>query len=199
MMAADLVEAAGIKNARRIIADFAAGGFVKSYAKSIETIDERGVGTVVLGPKIPSTLWKRIVQTGQDRDVWSTGTVHLAGSAIITAITFKPNDIDELIAHHVGKSRSRRPDPQPSVELDASLPAVTADAPLTRAKEREPNPSAIPPGALLASVDEAMSALGVSRGTINNLINNGTLIRTKIGRAVRIEVASIHALAGSAR
>lgn len=201
MKAAELVEAAGIADGKRILADFAAGGFVKSYALSIETFDTNGAGTVVLGPKIPRAMWKRIVQAGRGSDVWSSGTVHLAGSAIITGITFKPDSIDWLIAHHAGVAQSRRRK-RKAVAAPVAPPVpngaeVTADLRPELPRRRQADSSAIPSGALLASVDQAMRALGLSRGTISNLLKRGTLVRVDNGlRSVSIDVASIRRFAG---
>lgn len=200
MKAAQLVEAAGIADGKRIIADFAAGGFVKSYALSIETLDASGAGTVVLGPKVPKTMWKRIVQAGRGTDVWSSGTVHLAGAAIITGITFKPDSIAWLIAHHADAPAScGSPAEAGSNSLDEPAVAMTAAPVAPEAPQRrKPDPTAIPPGALLATIEQAMKALGLSRGTINNLLKRGTLVRKETGlRSVSIEVASIRAFAGS--
>lgn len=202
MKAAQLVEAAGIADGKRIIADFAAGGFVKSYALSIETLDMRGDSTVVLGPKIPKAMWKRIVQAGRTTDVWTSGTVHLAGAAIITGITFKPDSIDWLIAHHVGAppsvAGSRKPAPARAVAPEPTSEDV-GGVPVEVAKDHHASPPAIPPGALFASMEQTMRALNKSRGTIYNLIKRGKLVRRDTGlRSISIEVASIRAFAGSA-
>lgn len=201
MKAAHLVEAAGIADGKRIIADFAAGGFVKSYALSIETLGADGTGIVVLGPKIPKTMWNASSRQGRGSDVWSNGTVHLAGAAIITGITFKPDRIDWLIAHHAdapvsfgsaAKAASDSP-AGPAAEIRTAMPVASEPS-----QRRKPDPTAIPSGALLATIEQAMKALGLSRGTINNLLKRGTLVRKETGlRSVSIEVASIHAFAGT--
>ena len=199
MKAAQLVEAAGIADGKRIIADFAAGGFVKSYALSIETLSADGTSTVVLGPKIPRALWKRIVQVGRGGDVWSSGTVHLAGAAIITGITFKPDSIDWLIAHHTAQPIPRHltVEAAPVASTSPSRKAAEGSAPPMPSLRRRADPSAIPVGALLATIEQAMQATGLSRGTINNLIKRGTLVRRETGlRSVSIEVASIRAFVG---
>lgn len=204
MKAAQLVEDAGIADGKRIIADFAAGGFVKSYALSIETLDTHGDGTVVLGPKIPKTMWKRIVQAGRATDVWASGTVHLAGAAIITGITFKPDSIDWLIAHHTDARPPvplRRKAPPMDVAPIASEPEDEVgeiDKTDVQHKRRQADPSVIKPGAIVATIAEAQIALGYSRGTITKLINNGTLKRVESDeRAVRITTASIWAYVGA--
>jgi excisionase family DNA binding protein len=52
---------------------------------------------------------------------------------------------------------------------------------------------------LLLSIPEAANALGVSRGTIYNLFETGSLRRVKIGAATRITSESVRSLAGIAR
>lgn len=200
--AVELVEAAGIEHARRIVADFAAAGLVKSYALVIERIEPGGASAIVRGATISPELWQRIVSNDAD---WSSGTVRLAGSdlvggepaAIITGITFKPDSIDWLIDHNAGVPRVRRRQQQvgaaPSVTACSAPPTAAPDSKPEPPGRPHPNSGAIPSGALFATIDQAMKALGVSRGTINNLINNGKLARVHIGRAARIEVASIRA------
>ena len=46
------------------------------------------------------------------------------------------------------------------------------------------------------SPQQAADALGVTRQTINNLMNRGDLRRYKVGRSTRIPKADVHALVG---
>ncbi len=211
MKAVQLVEAAGIEDAQTIISEFAAAGLVKAYALVIETIDARGGSTTVRGATVPTELWQRVILDGIIADVWASGTFRLAGSeliggapaAVVTGITFHPKHIDWLISHHDGvphRRRGKRKAPATAAVVPpagvVSPASVTQPAPQ---KQRITDTSAIPSGALLASVDQAMKATGLSRGTINNLIKRGTLVRAPTGlRSVSIEVASIRALVGSA-
>lgn len=205
MKAVELVEAAGIDDARRIIADFAEAGLITSYALVTKTIDTRGAGTCVRGAIIPADLWRRVVLGGIADDVWSSGTVRLAGSdlvggdpaVVMTGITFKLDSIKWLIAHHAGtlpaRPRKRKATTPPQADEVQSVDQVAA-APRPR---RTRDPAAIPAGALTATMEQTEAALGVSRGTVYNLIDRGRLVRVKETglRSVIIEVASIRAFA----
>ena len=210
MKAAQIVEAAGIEDAQTIIADFTAAGLVKAYALAIETIDARGASTCVRGATMPVDLWQRVILDGIVADVWASGTFRLAGSelvggapaAVVTGITFNAKHIDWLIAHHEGarlsRRRKRKAPAAPVVSTEAVDEVVEANADVPPSR-RKADPAAIPPGALLATMEQAEAALGVSRGTIYNLIKRRKLVRAETGlRSVSIEVASIRAFAGLA-
>ena len=160
--AVELVEGAGIDNARRIIADFAAAGLVKSYALVIEMIDARGVSESSRGATIPAEVWGRIVRDAIADDVWTSGTVSLAGSLLIggeptakvTGITFSAKHIDWLIAHHNGVPTSRRSKRKAALPVAVSASSSTdaiEDAPLPSTTRRRPDPTAIPEGAIPVS------------------------------------------------
>ncbi|CAM3135213.1 hypothetical protein SPAN111604_05585 [Sphingomonas antarctica] len=204
MKAAELVEAAGIDNARQIIADHTAAGLVRSYALVIETIDQRGTSECTRGGAVPVELWQRVVREGVADDVWSRGTVRLPGAeliggnsaAVVTGITFSPKHIDRLIAHHVIATKAtatKQGRTLPTAPVETHDDVVPAEPQARRAAD----PSAIPAGAMLATIQQAMAALGLSRGTINKLLDEGRLVRSETGmRAVRIDVASIRTFAG---
>lgn len=208
MKTEQIVEAAGIEDAQTIIADFAAAGLVKAYALAIETIDARGKSECVRGARVPVELWQRVILESIVADVWASGTFRLAGSelvggapaAVVTGITFNAKHIDWLIAHHDGtplaprRKRKAKAAPKAAAEPVVEGDVDDADAPPAR---RKADPATIPPGALLASMEQTMRALSKSRGTIYNLIERGKLIRQETGlRGVSIEVASIRAFAG---
>lgn len=211
MKAEQIVEAAGIEDAQTIIADFAAAGLVKAYALAIETIDARGKSECVRGATVPVDLWQRVILESMVADVWASGTFRLAGSelvggapaAVVTGITFNAKHIDWLIAHHDGTHVARRSKRKAKA---APMAVAVAAEPVDETKvsiadapplQRKADPAAIPPGALLASMEQTMRALSKSRGTIYNLIERGKLTRQETGlRGVSIEVASIRAFAG---
>lgn len=65
----------------------------------------------------------------------------------------------------------------------------------------EPSPSqlgrgatGIPDGAILATVNQTMAALGLGRTKVNDLMNVRTLVRVKVGGRTMITVESIRAL-----
>jgi hypothetical protein len=187
---------------------------VKAYALAIKVIDARGVSTCVRGATMPVDLWQRVILDGIAADVWASGTFRLAGSelvggapaAVVTGITFNAKHIDWLIAHHDGAPVSRRrmrkttdapkKDAAQPIETVAEVASVAEDAVTVR---RRPDPSAIPPGALVATIKQTETALGVSRGTVYNLIDRGKLLRVEGTslRSVKIDAASVRALAGS--
>lgn len=208
MKALEMVEAASLEAGRQIIADFTAAGLVKTYALVIEMIDARGVATCVRGATIPPTLWQRIILEDAVADVWNSGTVRLDGSeliggalaVVITGITFNPKHLGKLLEHH-GQAPETAPRaaaeaPARAKAADAICKADVAAAPVAQTPQSQrQEPAAIKPGAIWATVREAMSATGLGRTKINELMNDGTLVRKKFGRATRIEVASIRALA----
>ncbi|KQN93066.1 hypothetical protein ASE95_10820 [Sphingomonas sp. Leaf231] len=197
--AIQLVEAAGISNAAQLIRDFAAAGLVKSYALVLETIEPAGRRTCVRGGAIPTGLWQRIVGDGVEDAAWIGGAVWLAGAdliggmpaAIITGIGFNDKDLQRLIEHQQGGV------PKPAAAKKASVVGVELVPELQSAEspKRQPDSSAIPNGALLATVRQVEAALGFGRTKVNELINAGRLERVKIDGGVRITVASVKALA----
>jgi len=82
MKAVEFVEAAGIADGRRLIADRAAAGLVKSYALVIETLEADGKRAQVRGVTVPTDLWLRIILEGVAEDVWTGGTVRLAAAEL---------------------------------------------------------------------------------------------------------------------
>lgn len=206
--AVELVEAAGIVHAHRLIVDFAAAGQLRSEALVIETATLEGerVETQV---EIPKGLWKRIVQEGVEADVWAGGTVSLASrdqsdtvpAVSITGIRFHVLDLHRLVRSQRGSFVEQGTEPE----------AATAPNPCERVAEsaivpdavggklrKSPDPAVIPPGALLATVKQAQAALGYGRTKINELMNAGRLERVDDVGGTRITVASIRALAGKA-
>ncbi|GHH16175.1 hypothetical protein GCM10008023_19880 [Sphingomonas glacialis] len=209
MKAAQVVEAAGIEDAQTIIADFAAAGLVKAYALAIETIDATGNSASFRGATVPVDFWQRLILDSIVADVWVSGTFRLAGSeliggapaAVVTGITFNAKHIEWLIAHHEGtpiaRRRKRKAKGAPKPAAARPVDEVVVDVADVRPLRRKADPAAIPPGALLASMEQTMQALNKSRGTIYNLIEQGKLTRKETGlRSVSIEVASIRAFAG---
>lgn len=204
--ALEFVEAAGVPEARRILADFAAAGVVKTYALSIETVEVDGKAACVRQSAVPAELWRRIISEGAVEDVWLGGTVRLkpadliggAPEVRITGMGFGEKHLQRVVDHHRGPQPKAPPPPKAaSIKAEPASVAVDPPAPAPQPVNKMPSLAAIPDGALLATVKQAQAALGFGRTKINELMNDGTLVRRDIGRAVRIEVASIQALAQS--
>jgi hypothetical protein len=81
--AAELIEAAGIPDARRLLIDSAAADLVKAYALVMETIEQRGAPKVDRGSTIPVHVMQRVMSQGVADNLWSGGTVRLPGSDLI--------------------------------------------------------------------------------------------------------------------
>lgn len=193
-----MLEAAGVPDARRLLADYAAAALVRSYALVIDTVEVEGPRAIVRGAAVPSELWQRIVREGASHYVWFGGTVRLepgelvggAPAVDITGIGFHQGDLDRLVDHHGARaSASRRAAPVPQALKEAPV----ADHAQPR---RKPPVPPIPPGAKYASVAQAMDTLRFGRTKINEMMNDGRLVKHKIDGATRIEVASIMAMAG---
>lgn len=191
-----MVERAGVRDANRLIVDFASAGLVKAYALVIETLGETQGNSVLRGAAIPVDLWHRIVRDGLSEHVWRGGTLRMSGDPAsglpavnLTGVTFNEKSLRRLINHHCGESQSTV-----GGSIRAAKPAqepVLPPAP----SQSGPNAEAIPPGAILVTVNQAMVALGLGRTKINELMNDGRLVRRKVDGGTRIEVESIRRLA----
>lgn len=203
--AIQIVSNAGIADAARLIVDFAAAGLVKSYALVIDSKQDDGRRGVVRGGAILTDLWRRIVQQGVADEIWRGGTVRLGAvpaeawpEVNITGVSFSVKSLQRLIEHHGAKALpSAEPlaagSAQERVEGDGEPEVEPAPG------RRRPDPSAFPIGAELATVNQAMAALGFGRTKINELMNDGRLVRVKVDGSTRITVESIRALAGRSR
>lgn len=203
--AVEFVEAAGISDGRRIIADFAAAGLLKSYALMIETVHPSGDRAEVRGGAIPTHLWQRIVREGAVEDVWAGGTVRLAtgsaeGGALevnVTGIGFGEKQLQRIVAQHRGASAPQQPktpanmtraaEPEEIAPVEAIIPS--------RASRKAEAPVQIDAAPILVTVKQAMAMLGLGRTKVNELMKSGRLVRRHIDGGVRIEVASVHTLA----
>lgn len=202
-MAVEFIEAAGVPHGRRILSDFAAAGLIKAYAEVIETIADNGSADSLRGLVVRPELWQRIVREGVVGDVWTGGTVRLSAGELIgslpevriTAISFSERHLQRVVDRHRCARLARKVLPitapvisPPPVTTETAEPPLVVERSAGRG-----DMSAIPPGALLATVYQAQCALGLGRTKVTELMNDGTLVRKTIGRAVRIEVGSIQA------
>ena len=192
-------------DARRLLADYAAAGLVRSYALVIETTEVDRRKAIVRGAAVPVDLWQRVVREGATPDVWTGGTVRLQADDLIggapgvdvTGIGFHKGDLDRLVDHHGGRASGAKHHVEVTPETPTTGPGFGEQV-RTGARRRKPNPAAIPPGAIFATVAQTEAALGFGRTKINEMMNDGRLVKHKIDGATRIEVASIMALAGVA-
>ena len=78
--AAGLVDHAQVGPPADVLADFAAAGLVKAYARLQETVHCDGRREEVRDKRISRETWRRVIAEGRVEDI-ATGTVRLGGSA----------------------------------------------------------------------------------------------------------------------
>lgn len=200
--AAELVEEAQLGDAGRVLVDFAAAGLVKGYARLIETVDASGKRSEVRDSRIPRELWRRIVEEGRAEDVWTIGTVRLAGSGLVggdpaitlIGIRFDDVSLQAVVAQHSGTAR---PLMRAKLVKPRDAPATTVAPvvePAALPQPSRPGLSAIPDGAVTVTIKQAMAAVGLGRTTVDKLCGEGKLTRVKVGGRALITVESIRAL-----
>tara|TARA_R110000751_G_scaffold2018_8_gene8929 strand:+ start:279114 stop:279794 length:681 start_codon:yes stop_codon:yes gene_type:complete len=203
--AIERVEAAGLSEAGKLLADFAAAGLVKTYALAKVTTPAGQAPETVRDAAIPANVWQRINAEGKVTEALEGGTVRLTGSDLfggepevqITGISFSDKSLSKVLARYCSQQQVVAASP---AEVDA-MPAPNAllaveelADPKTDADMKEPAP--ILSGDVVASVAQAMRATGLGRTKINELMNEGTLVRKKLGRRTLITVESIERLVG---
>lgn len=203
--AASLVEQASLGDAAQVLVDFAAAGLVKGYARLIETVDAAGCSEV-RDSRVPRDLWRRIADAGKSDQVLSAMKISLdkgpAGPAVeITGIRFDDKSLQSVIGQHTAAARpvdeviapkaEQREAPAVEMTVEAIEMPVASALPLPKPRAVL---SALPEGAVLVTVNQAMAALGLGRTKINDLMVRGTLVRVKIDTRTLITAESIRAL-----
>ncbi|WP_230832381.1 hypothetical protein [Qipengyuania citrea] len=203
--AIERVEAAGFSEARKLLADFAAAGLIKTYALARATTPTGQSPETVRDAAIPAEVWQRINAEGKVAEAMEGGTVRLAGSDLIggepevqiTAISFSHASLSKVLDRYCSQQQILSTAQAKAVVAPArkAQPPVEEQAdPKARADAKAPPP--ILPGDVVSSVAQAMRATGLGRTKINDLMNDGTLVRKKMGRRTLITVESIERLLG---
>ena len=206
--AIEVISAAGADDPATLIRDHSAAGLVRSFALRHVTIDAQGNRTLVRGRAIQTQTWDRMIRDGVDGDVWGGGTVRLPGSELIggeaalhiTGVAFHPDDIRRLADQQrppLQPPRKRAStSPVPQVHGDKPTPTVVEQATDARSNRR-PNAAAIPPGAILCTVNQAKEELGIGHTKVYELLKAGRLTRAEGVAGTRITLASVMALAAA--
>lgn len=198
--ALEVITAAGVEDAAKLIRDHAAAGLVKSYADMQLTIDARGKRSSVRGGAVAPVVWERIARDGVSDDVWGGGTVRLAGSDLlggeptihVTGVAFRPDDIKRL----AGQQRPGQPTrPRPQAIPAGGLEAVE-QTPATTQARRAPDLSALHSGALHLTVEQTKAALSIGHTTVYKLLKAGDLKRAPSKAGTRITAESVRRYAG---
>ena len=204
--AIERVEAAGLSEASKLLADYAAAGLIKTYALARVTTPSGESPNTVRDAAIPAGVWQRINAAGKVAEALKGGTVRLTGSDLIggepevqiTGISFSDASLSKVLCRYCSQ--------QPSVSAAHPKAAIAPTPKAQPAKEvpadmkANPDPKAPPPispGDVVASVAQAMRATGLGRTKINELMNEGTLVRKKVGRRTLVTVESIERLVGA--
>lgn len=113
----------------------------------------------------------------------------------ITGISFSETSLLTVLDRYCAKSPDRVAK-QPNIcQAATKIESATPSTNLSKSEERYED--LIKPGALTVSVAQAMQATGLGRTSIDKLMRNGTLVRTKVGRRTLISVESIERLVGA--
>lgn len=197
--AIELVQAKNLGSPEVLLADFAAAGLIKTYALVREIRPEGEPSVVLRDSQIPAEEWKRIVMSGSVQMAMNGGTVRLEGtpfkggqpSVQITGISFSPTSLVKVLDRYCAGStvNTMAVESRPKAQTDAREDGVTRAS-------RAPAVKPILPGDLTASVAQVMAATGLGRTKVNQLMSEGTLKRSKVGKRTLISVNSLETLVG---
>lgn len=201
--AIELVKARTLDGANLLLADFAAAGLIKTYALMREIRPAEGPTEMVRDSQIPPEEWDRIIASGGVDMALNGGTVRLEGSplrggtpsTLITGVSFSESSLVKVLDRYCAQPSVCASKPHamqcPSARGSPQAPS-SQDQKLTR--------KAVPPikeGDLTASVAQTMQATGLGRTKIDELMREGGLDRTKVGKRTLITVESIERLVGT--
>ena len=200
--AIELVELRNLDGADCLLADFAAAGLIKTYALKREVRPVGGPTEMVRDAQIPPEDWERIIACKKVSVALKGGTVRLEGSTLhggtpsvrITGISFSETSLVKVLDRYCVTTPTNLAKRTPTPNLDTTLNEPFSPSKSCKPTNEDVQP--IKPGALTVSVAQAMQATGLGRTTIDKLMRNGTLHRTKAGRRTLITVESIERYVG---
>lgn len=204
--AVERVEAAGFADAQTLLADFAGAGLIKTYALVRVTAAAGQPAETARDAVVPAEVWQRISAARRVPEMLGGGTVRLAGSGLIggapdvqiTGVSISEGSLTKVLERYCSQPAPVPPanlNPTPAAKTKIELigvPSVASDVP---ASPKIPRP--IREGDLVASVAQAMQSTGLGRTKINELMNDGMLVRKKAGRRTLITLESIERLVGA--
>lgn len=197
-----LAQARNLDRPDALLADFAAAGLIKTYALAREISPAGGPTEIIRDAQIPPGEWKRIVESDNIQIALNGRTVRLEGSplqgglpsVLITGIRFSEASLTKILDRYCVDLSGTSDPPQkhtPTTQNGSSKPSLQG-----RKKRQKAVPS-IKAGDLTASVAQAMQATGLGRTKIDQLMQKGELVRTKVGNRALISVESIERLVGA--
>jgi excisionase family DNA binding protein len=206
--ALQILETADVRVDHRLfLANLAMAGVVRGHARLTET-EGAGAGIAeVRDGRISRAMWRRIIAEDRVAEVYDTAAVHFDGGGqadrvSIIGIRFDAATVVSAAAEHgvappptvagIGKAKPK-PSPEPLVVEPA--PLNSGEVPIAPIK---PSRAVLDAGTIALSKNEAAEVLGVSLGTVNNLIKRGELKAKNSGRRVLVQADSIRAYMGIA-
>jgi excisionase family DNA binding protein len=207
--ALQVLETAGVAvDKRGLLANLAMGGVVRAYAQVIETEVIGSPITEIRGSRIDRAIWRRIIAEGKIASIYDDGSVHLGGQGYVDRISvvgirFDATSVTSAAADHgpampapvapVKASKQKpaaAPPPAPVTPMPAAVEEMAAAVP--------PRRTVLEPGTVALSIPEAASVIGVSTGTVKNLIRRRELTIKKIGRRTLVQADSVRAFMAGA-
>ena len=186
-------------DAALLLVDLAAAGVVKGYARLIESGASASAAVEVRNKRIDRVIWKEVVSEQVADQVYAVGSVRLSASGTsVIGIRFDEKSVRAAAARH-GEIPE---EPAASIKVvqikPASLPPEPVSKPVEAIAPKEVA-SARPAPILDASrvslsVAEAAGVLGLSRGTIYKLLDDGQLGSVKIGGRRLVNADSVREL-----
>ena len=197
----ELVEAKGLDAAGSLLADFAAAGLIKTYALMRETRPTGGASEMVRDCQLPPEDWDRIVAAGQVIEALAGRTVRIEGSplrgappsVLITGVSFSEASLIKVLDRYCANAPATIFSEAPACMTELQVGSASA-LPSQDCKPKRKQVPPIKPGDLTATVAQAVQTTGLGRTKIDQLMRDGTLERTKVGRRTLISVESIERL-----
>lgn len=203
--AIERVEAAGLADAPTVLADFAGAGLIKTYALVRVTAPAGQPQETIRDGVIPIEVWQRISEERRIPEMLGGGTVRLAGSGLIggapdvkiTGVSISEGSLEKVLDRYCSQPDRALVEPNPVSAPKTNDTLMVAPSIHSETPESTKSPRPIRQGDLVASVAQAIQATGLGRTKINELMNDGTLVRKKTGRRTLITVESIERLVGT--
>lgn len=201
--AIELVESRNLDGPEKLLADYAAAGLIKTYALMREIRPAGGSTKTVRDSQIPQEEWGRIVASDNIVAAFNGGTVQLEGSKLpgglptirITGISFSEASLTKILDRYC-----TNPSVPVATPLPKSRPTTQQKVHEPSTEDQKPTQGTVPPiraGDLTASIAQTMQATGLGRTKIDQLMQKGDLVRTKVGTRALITVESIERLLGT--
>lgn len=180
---------------RRLIADFAEAGLIKSYAR-LMTKDRAPSPDEIRDARIDREIWQRINRADAAGAIWATGSVRLSGAdggpeLSIIGVRFEEAAVNSALERHgivpVSPGRAGSAAPSRSIRR-RTAPASERSEPAAVANDAAPEPVVVPKQVpsldevQYVTVDEAAYHCRRRHTWVYDRIKDGSLDARKLGR-----------------